>query len=73
MKNFIVNVLFIFSVIITILGFGTLVVIGLRFITRLIFGKTIIGVLKQFIIAALVTAIGATMSHMLSEEYDTLL
>jgi hypothetical protein len=73
MKNFIVNVLFMFSIIITILGFGALVIIGLRFIFRLIFGKTIISILKQFIIAALVTAIGTTTSHVLSENYDTLL
>ena len=73
MKNFIVNVLFIFSIIIAILGFCVSAVIVLRVIFRLIFGKTIISILKQFIIAALVTAIGATISHMLSEKYDTLL
>ena len=73
MKNFIVNVLFIFSIIIAILGFCVSAVIVLRVIFRLIFGKTIIGVLKQFIIAALVTAISASTSHVLSEKYDTLL
>ena len=73
MKNFIVNVLFIFSIIIAILGFCVSAVIVLRVIFRLIFGKTIIGILKQFIIAALITAISATTSHMLSEKYDTLL